>query len=50
MDSSMPAAGMRLHTCSLEEVNMGWPAILVLLVSFAGVWIVEWLRHRQSNI
>jgi membrane protease YdiL (CAAX protease family) len=39
---------MLLHNRSLPEaVNVGWTAILMLLVIFAAVWIVDWMRHRQ---
>ena len=38
-----------LHTGSLQEgIGVGWTAILLLLVIFAGVSIVRWLRSRQT--
>jgi membrane protease YdiL (CAAX protease family) len=37
-----------LHSRSLPEaVKFGWTAILVILVTFAAVLIVQWIRHRQ---
>ena len=40
-----------LHSRSLSEaVKFGWTAILVILVIFAGVWILEWIRHRLAKI
>lgn len=37
-----------LHTGSLEEgIKLGWTAILLLLVIFAGIWIVPWLRSKK---
>jgi membrane protease YdiL (CAAX protease family) len=37
-----------LHTGSLEEgIKLGWTAIFVLLVIFAGVWILQWLRSKK---
>ena len=39
---------MLLHTRSLSEaVNVGWIAITIIMVIFAAIWLVEWLRHSQ---
>ena len=41
---------MLLHTRSLPEaVKLGWTTILLILVIFAAVWLVEWIRHRQMS-
>jgi len=37
-----------LHSRSLSEaVNFGWIVVMIILVIFAVVWTVEWMRHRQ---
>jgi hypothetical protein len=39
---------MLFHTRSLSEaIKVGWTAVAVILLIFAGIWIVEWMRHRQ---
>lgn len=42
---------MLLHTGSLAEgIKVGWMAVLLILLIFAGVWIVQWIRHRQIPV
>ena len=39
---------MLFHTRSLlEAVKVGWTAVIVIMVIFAGIWIGEWMHHRQ---
>ena len=42
---------MLLHTGSLAEgIKVGWMAVLIILLIFAGVWIVQGLRRRQVPV
>jgi len=39
---------MLLHTRSLSEaVNVGWIAVMIVMVIFAVVWIAQWIHHKQ---
>ncbi len=39
---------MLAHTYSLSEaMQISWSAIVIIMVILAGLWIAEWLRHRQ---
>lgn len=40
-----------LHTRSLAEaVNFGWTVIIIILVIFAGVLLLGWIRHTLGKI
>lgn len=40
-----------LHTSSLAEaVNFGWTVIIIILVIFAGVLLLGWIRHTLGKI
>ncbi|HLO31106.1 MAG TPA: CPBP family intramembrane glutamic endopeptidase [Anaerolineales bacterium] len=40
---------MLLHTRSLSEaVNVGWIAVMIIIAIFAGLSLVEWIRHEAQ--
>lgn len=39
---------MLAHTRSLSEaMQVSWSAVLIIMAIFTGLWIAEWLKHRQ---